>query len=33
MEDIVLSKLLPTDWKELGCTTGQIGAENVRKIG
>lgn len=33
VEDIGLSKLLPEDWKENGCTIDQIGAENVRKIG
>jgi hypothetical protein len=33
VEDIGLSKLLPADWKEKGCTIDQIGAENVRKIG
>lgn len=33
VEDIGLSKLLPADWKEKGCTIDQIGAENVQKIG
>ena len=33
VEDIGLSELLPTDWKDKGCTIDQIGAENVRKIG
>lgn len=33
VKDIGLSELLPTDWKDKGCTIDQIGAENVRKIG
>lgn len=33
VEDIGMSKLLPSDWKEKGCSINQIGAENVRKIG
>lgn len=33
VKDIGLDEVLPTDWKEKGCSIDQIGAENIQKIG